>query len=115
MNPKRGEPYRLKPDAAGRRRPIVIVSRNRLNGGHSVLAVPFYSQQLAKRSAQESCVRFNCGEGGLDKDCVAKTDQLSLIDKLGIDLASGPIGRFDDGQMRRLMDAVEWPLAIDDK
>ncbi|MEX0718842.1 MAG: type II toxin-antitoxin system PemK/MazF family toxin [Planctomycetaceae bacterium] len=112
MNPKRGELYRLKPDALGRRRPIVIVSRNRLNGGHSVLAIPFYSQQLAKRVAQEWCVAFDRGDGGLDKPCVAKCDQLSLIDKLDIDLAAGPIGTFDAQQMRRLIDAVKWALEI---
>jgi mRNA-degrading endonuclease toxin of MazEF toxin-antitoxin module len=108
MNPKRGQLYRLKD-----RRPIVIVSRDRLNGGHSVLAVPFYSQQLEKRSQQAWCALFHSGEGGLDRDCVAKADQVTLVDKCDINLAEGPIGQFDEAQMARLIRAVKWSLCLE--
>lgn len=96
---QRGQIFLLKPDQFGKQRPVVIVSRDPLNAGHSVIAVPFYSQQLQKRAQQPWCVLFKAGEGGLTMDCVAKTDQLSLIDKVSIDIAKGPIGAFDTAQM----------------
>jgi mRNA-degrading endonuclease toxin of MazEF toxin-antitoxin module len=111
-SPKRGELYLLKPDATGKRRPIVIVSRDILNRGHRVLAVPFYSQQLEKRQEQEWCELFYAGEGDLDRNCVAKADELSLIDKLDIDLASGAIGTFNSDQMARLERAIKWSVGV---
>lgn len=112
MRVQRGEIYKLKADGTGKQRPVVIVSRDDLNGGHSVLAVPFYSQQLDKRSQQAWCAFFAAGEGGLSKDCVAKTDQVSVIDKLDLELQSGPVGIFDDAQIQRLMTALKWSLQI---
>jgi mRNA-degrading endonuclease toxin of MazEF toxin-antitoxin module len=40
---RRGELYLLKAGQGidGKPRPIVVVSRDALNGGHSVLAIPF--------------------------------------------------------------------------
>ncbi|MFO1019107.1 MAG: type II toxin-antitoxin system PemK/MazF family toxin [Planctomycetales bacterium] len=95
MRIRRGEVYWLKPDATGKQRPVVIISREDLNGGHSLVGVPFYSQQLEKRTQQAWCVFFAAGEGGLTKDCVAKTDEVSMIDKLDVDLQRGPLGIFD--------------------
>lgn len=59
---------------------------------------------------QPWCAFFTAGEGGLSVDCVAKTDQLTLIDKTNIDFRAGPIGEFDDGQMQRFMAAIKWSL-----
>jgi mRNA-degrading endonuclease toxin of MazEF toxin-antitoxin module len=112
MNPRRGELYRLKRDDLGKQRPIVIVSNATLNGGHNVVAVPFYSQQLAKRAKQPWCAIYSAGEGGLEMDSAAKTDEITLVDKLHIDLASGPIGKFTDEQMDRLAAALKWSLDI---
>jgi mRNA-degrading endonuclease toxin of MazEF toxin-antitoxin module len=114
MNPKRGQLYALKDkgQADGKPRPVLIMSVNALNGGSSVVAIPFYSQQLEKRSAQDWCVRFYAGEGNLEKDCVAKTDEISLIEKIDLSLANGPIGSFDDAQMQRVVQALKWTLLI---
>lgn len=41
---QRGELYRLVPRGQhGKPRPVVVVSRDELNSGHSVLVIPFYS------------------------------------------------------------------------
>lgn len=112
MSIYRGQIYFLKPDKSGKSRPVVVVSNDLLNGGHSVLAIPFYSQQLQKRSTQQWCVQYAAGEGNLPKDCVTKTDQLTLIDKADIDIAQGPIGRFTDAQLARLADGIKWTLSI---
>lgn len=113
MTPKRGEVYLEKKDETGKARPLVIISNNKLNGGHSVVAIPFYSQQLEKRATQPWCAIFQAGEGGLDRDCAAKTDEITLIDKLYINLAHGPIGTLDDEQMNRIMTALKWSLDMD--
>ena len=74
MKPQRGMLFLLKDhDSSEKRRPIVVISNNVLNNGDSVVAVPFYSQQLEKRRTQDWCVEFYQGEGGLEKNCVAKT------------------------------------------
>jgi mRNA-degrading endonuclease toxin of MazEF toxin-antitoxin module len=115
MRPNRGEIYALKggPDSGGKRRPVLIISNDVLNGGHSVLAIPFYSQQLDKRRGQKWCAEFAAGEAGLAKDCVAKTDEITLIDKLDIDLANGYVGKLDDSQLQRVIEALKWSLVID--
>ncbi len=112
MIPKRGEIYRLKRDQTGKSRPVFILSNNALNGGHSVIAIPFYSQKLDKRATQPWCAIFSTGEGGLEKNSAAKTDEITLLDKLNLDLAKGPIGTFNDEQMNRLLKSLKWSLDI---
>lgn len=114
MKPKWGQVFRLKTNSPRKPRPVVIVSREEINGGHSVLAVPFTSQQLQKRRGLDYCEEFFTGEGGLDMDCVAKADELSMIDKLDIDFRSGPLGQLDESQMERLLGAIRWTLKIDE-
>jgi mRNA-degrading endonuclease toxin of MazEF toxin-antitoxin module len=58
-------------------------------------------------------VKFLSGEGGLDRDCVAKTDQVTVIDKLQIDVSRGPLGAFDGPQMARLEVGLRWSLELD--
>ena len=87
-------------------RPIVVISRDELNRGDRILAVPFYSQQLEKRAKQKWCALFKAGEGGLKKDCVAKGDEIQLIDPAEILWARGKLGRFNAEQMARVTLAV---------
>jgi mRNA-degrading endonuclease toxin of MazEF toxin-antitoxin module len=62
--PKQGEIYRLKRRGAeGKARPVLVVSRNELNRGHSLLVIPFYSQQLDKRASLPWCRLFHVREG----------------------------------------------------
>lgn len=91
-------------------RPIVIVSRDELNRGDRVLAVPFYSQQVEKRAKQKWCALFKAGEGGLKKDCVAKGDEIQLIDPIEILWRRGKLGRFNADQMDRVIIAVRHAL-----
>lgn len=91
-------------------RPIVVVSRDELNRGGRILSVPFYSQQLEKRAKQSWCALFNAGEGGLKKDCVAKGDEIQLIDPMEILWIRGKLGRFNADQMARVILAVRHAL-----
>lgn len=108
--PKWSQLYLLKKNDQGKQRPILVISRNQLNGGHSVSTVPFYSQQLEKRKSQPWCAFFHKGEGGLDKDCVAKPDEMTPLDKTYIDFARGTIGEFDEHQMERVLNALRWAV-----
>jgi mRNA-degrading endonuclease toxin of MazEF toxin-antitoxin module len=110
---QRGQIYTLPPDEDGKERPVVIVSRDNLNAGHSVLAIPFTSQQLDKRRQQPWCVLFRTGEGGLSKDCVARCDQITLFRKGDINTAKPPLGRLTAAQMQRIVDAVRHAIRDD--
>jgi mRNA-degrading endonuclease toxin of MazEF toxin-antitoxin module len=87
-------------------RPVVVVSRDELNRGDRILAVPFYSQQLEKRAKRKWCALFRVGEGGLKKDCIAKGDEIQLIDPAEILWIRGKLGRFNAEQMARVILAV---------
>lgn len=116
---QRGQVFRLVSDSSSgavdvmANRPVLIVSRDDLNRGSSVLAVPFTSQQLEKRAPLPWCVPFRRGEAGLDRDCVAKCDQVSTIDKTAIDFRRGPVGRATAKQMRAVVDAIRYCLRDD--
>lgn len=107
----RGDVYRLKTDAVGKPRPVVIVSCDEFNQGPDVLAVPFHSQQVAKRKDDSACAEFYRHEGGLTDDCVAMTGYLQSIKKT--DLQPQRIGRFDAAQLARLMEPLRWVLNLD--
>ena len=93
-----------------KQRPIVIVSRDDLNKGDYVTAVPFYSQQLEKRKGHRSAVFFEAGAYGLDRDCVAKCDEVSQIEKAELPLRRGPIGRVPEEKMQLIVDAIRFCL-----
>lgn len=105
---ERGQLYLLKPDPEGKQRPVVIVSRDDLNRGHSVVAMPCYSQQLEKRSKLKYCVLLHAGDGNLDKDCVVKADEISYLEKAELDLNRGPIGRLKPDKMAQIMTALRY-------
>lgn len=107
-----GEVYRLKHDAVGKPRPFVVVSRNELNRGNTVIGIPFSSNNLAKKRQQPSCAFFAQGEGGLTADCVAMTSEIATVFLSNIQFSAGPLGTFDDAQMERLFEALKWSLNI---
>ncbi len=84
----RGDVYWTKSNSE-QLRPVLIVSRTEMNRGSGVVVVPFYSQQIEKRRALESCVFFQAGDGGLKKDCVAKCDEIGIRDISRLDTRRG--------------------------
>ena len=111
-SPRRGEIYLLKGDKVGKNRPVLVVSPLQLNGGFSVLAVPFYSQQLARRASMSTCVYFASGEFGLNANCVAKTDEVSIYRISELSVSDGPIGTVDDVRMEEVSGAMSVSLGI---
>ncbi len=94
-------------------RPLLIVSRDDLNRGDTVVAVPFYSQQLEKRKLLKWCVFFKRGIAGLRKDCVAKCDEIAFYDKLDIDWRHGKLGRMNVDEMNAVAKAIRYVIRDD--
>ena len=102
INP--GEIYLI--DAESGMRPAVIVSREELNRGRWVVAVPITSARFAVRSALPRCVAVQAGEFGLTKDCVAQAEAITFLELSDLDSDTGPIGTLDEARFRDLMCAV---------
>lgn len=94
-------------------RPIFIVSREELNRGKYVVAVPFTSTHFDLRSTQPSCVAFRAGEYGLEKDCVVQADAITLFKKDDLDLEAGRIAIVDDERMRDVTKAIGYAIAAE--
>jgi mRNA-degrading endonuclease toxin of MazEF toxin-antitoxin module len=113
---QRGEIWHLKgvaDDDENKARPLVVVSRDAMNNGNCVVAVPLYSRQLEKRGKAPFCVFLRRGEGGVDRDCVAKCDEIATIDKTRIDFRRGKKGRLSAEKMGQICQAIRF--VIDDE
>ena len=88
------------------RRPIIIVSQQKLNLGKYVVAIPLTSKNLEKRWNLPNCVSFKAGSFGLKKDCVAQCEGITVVDKDFIELNTGPIGTLDGEKWRLLLHAI---------
>ena len=98
-----GEVY-LADVGAADKRPIIIVSRDILNQGAYVVAVPTTTTRLEERYTYNNCVRIRAGEAGLSKDCVAQCEQIATIETDFID--STPIGEVSEEQFREIVRAI---------
>jgi len=94
----------------GGRRPIVIVSREELNRGRSVVGVGVTSSRLEVRRRLPNCVPFHAGKFGLTKDCVVQAESIAVFDLAHLDLESGPLGILDAQAMRDLTRAVGYMM-----
>ena len=111
-SPQRGQVFLLKADSEGKKRPVLIVSPINLNAGNAVSAVPFYSQNTAERRKKPYCVFFEQGECGLDKDCVAKTDEVSRYRLNEFDSPFKPLGEATTAKMQEISQALCYSLGI---
>jgi len=94
-------------------RPYVVVSREELSRGSSILAVPVTSAGYEKRRLLSNCVPFTAGEFGFAMDCVAQCELLTQLAVYAMDLESGPIGTLDDMAFRDVIRAVGFVIASD--
>lgn len=111
-SPQRGQIFRLKTDSVGKPRPVLIVSPAHLNGGTYLTAVPFYSDQAQTKRSYRQCVFFARGEYGLEKDCVAKADEVSLYKFSELRIAEGQLGLVDGERMEEISIALSYALGI---
>lgn len=109
MIPLPGELYLLFEDGE-KRRPVVVVSREELNRGDYLLAVPLTTSRLQTRRALPNCVLLQGGKHGFSKECIAQAEALTLIAKGELALAEGPIGQLDDQTFREIIRAVGYVM-----
>src|SRR5262245_41714226 len=100
-----GEIYMADLEAGGPH-PVLVVSREELNRGRSVVAVLITSAKFDVRSKLASCVPFRVGQFGLTKDCVAQCEFMLALDVGSLDLDGGPVGTLDESTMRGVIRAV---------
>jgi mRNA-degrading endonuclease toxin of MazEF toxin-antitoxin module len=108
---KRGEIYLATTDPGIRL--VIIVSREELNRGRRVVAVPVTSSNFATRPALPHCVPFQQGDFGLTKDCVAQAEAITCIALSEIDFDTGAIGTLDEIRLRAPIKAVGNMMASD--
>jgi len=96
-----------------KRRPVIVLTRDQLNGGNCVVVVPCYSQDVDRRAKFRQNLVLEQGTGGLPKRCLVRTDQITYIDKRSIDWRQDKIGRLTNEHMKLIVDAVRWAIRDD--
>jgi mRNA-degrading endonuclease toxin of MazEF toxin-antitoxin module len=80
------------------------VSREALNRGAYVLAIPCTTARLVERRALRNCVSLTHGEGGVTKDCVAQAELCTSV--LREELGGAPMGRLSPERWRDVVRAM---------
>lgn len=93
--------------------PVVIVSREDLNRGRTVVAALITSSRFSSRSAMPNCMPLYAGQFGLTKDCVAQCENLLTLEMVQLDLVNGPMGQLDDIALREVIRAVGYVMDAD--
>lgn len=87
-------------------RPVIVISKDVLNRGYSVLVVPCTTSKFDVRSKLPNCVALNKGSFGLTADCVAQCENAFAIDVSLLKTPDIPIGKLNEGTMRLIIKAV---------
>jgi mRNA interferase MazF len=115
MPPQRGEVYfvNLNP-VIGReqmgRRPVVVVSNDRINGLPLVVTVVPGTKGINVRADYPHSVRVPAGEGNLPEETVFMTIQMRALDHSRFQEA--PLGTLGPAFMGQLDHAMAWTLAL---
>lgn len=91
---------------SGPPRPVIVVSRAGLNRGEHVVIVHVTSSSLETRRSLPNTVAFRAGDFELPRDCVARCEAITLVEKDRLDLATGPFARLTDEVWRDLIRAI---------
>ena len=97
----------------GNPRPVIVVSRQELNRGEYIVAVPVTSTRLEQRWTLPNCVTFKAGEFGFRVNCVVQVESITLFEKTELDLYNGPLERLDDERMREVVRAIGYVISAD--
>lgn len=90
---------------------VVVVSRESLNQGNTVIVVPFTSKGFDRRKGLRNCVPFLAGtQEGLIENCVARGDWPVTISRAVIDTTAGCLGVVSDEVMRELVRAIGYAM-----
>ena len=103
MTPSPGQVYWASVEGRPRR-PWGVASRETLNRGAYVLAVPCTTARLDSRRSLPSCVPLAAGEGGVTKDCVIQAESCSGV--LREELEGAALGRLSPDRWRDMVRAL---------
>ncbi|MBI5709644.1 MAG: type II toxin-antitoxin system PemK/MazF family toxin [Candidatus Eisenbacteria bacterium] len=101
--------------AYGKPRPIVIVSREDLNRGRYVVAVPLTSRRLTDRWGAGNCVALQRGEAGLAQNCVAQCEAVSMVRVDELDLERGYVGALGEATLDEVVRAIGYVISAECK
>lgn len=89
----------------------IVVSRESLNRGNRVQAVPVTSRHFDRRSRMPTCVPFQAGEHGFVSDCVAQCDAVGPIPTTIImDPQAGCVFQLPEEVFREIILAIGYSL-----
>ncbi|MBI4565386.1 MAG: type II toxin-antitoxin system PemK/MazF family toxin [Planctomycetes bacterium] len=108
MNPRQGEVW-FTAFQEGWERPAIVVSRDELNKGRLVLAVPCTSSRIQERRKWANHVFLSQGEGGLPADSVA---QCHLVQPVETAYLLKRYGALTPQKLSELLLALAWTTAL---
>ena len=85
-------------------RPWVVVSREALNRGAYVLALPCTTARMSERRTLRNCVSLASGEGGVTKNCVVQAELCASV--LREELDGTPMGSLPEDRWREVVRAL---------
>jgi hypothetical protein len=106
-----GEVYWAE-SGAGRHK-LIVVSREELNRGNTVLGLLVTSKRFDFRSKLANCAVFREGELGFTQDCVACGESLSRVLVADLDLELGAVAVIDEARMRDVIRAIGYSIDAD--
>ena len=112
MTVRPGEIYLLFEDE-GKRRPVVVISREELNRGNYLLVVPLTTSRLEIRKGLPNTVLLKRSKHGIRKDSIAQAEMISCVSKDELLLTEGPISALDGETFRGLVRAVGYVMSAD--
>ena len=89
-----------------------MVSREELNRGDYVVAVPITSARVMERMNLANCVLLSRGQFGLTRDCVAQAEAIFSVSLDEIDISKGPIARLDPETLHKVKRAIANVIAL---
>jgi mRNA-degrading endonuclease toxin of MazEF toxin-antitoxin module len=97
----------------GKRRRVIVVSRQELNRGSYLIAIPTTTRRLSTRYGLANCVFLAAGREGFPEDTIAQAESITMLEMSDLDLESGPITILDGGEMQELIRAIGYVIDAD--
>ena len=113
MDPQRGEIYWL-PFGTGKKRPVIVISRDTLNSGHFVVVVPCTRVKVEERKHREDYVFVPARTGGLREDSVVAANEITRISKTEINWQDDKIGRLPAPNLQEVVRAIRFVIRDND-
>ena len=105
---RQGEVWRVNFYEGGER-PAIVVSRNEMNRGSLVLAVPTTSSRVPERRKLPNHVFLAQGTAGLRADSVAQTHLMQPVERGAL---MEPLGTLERPRLQEVLPALAWTVGL---